>query len=225
MSKISDRTTTIQLMLGNRSDLADRIPRWTANAYIELGSNIPFPDLEEGPDDITTAAGADSYAYPTNALGITSCTMTFQGAKRAIRKKNIEYIDLYPTSNPGPPVVWAPFKNEQVFRPVPDRDYLITRRFWKKPMVDQTTINTINNTTLLLPDNWLEVLDYAAALRGFVELEENSKAGELRMLLYGDPKHPADNPGLIKQRLTRIQTENMNSDYGMRMRIRNYTSL
>lgn len=222
MSTIAERTETVRLMLGNRSDLEDRIPRWTAKAYVELASNVPFPELEES-DPITTTSGADNYQYPTDAMGIISCTLSFQGAKRAIRKKNIEYIDLYPTTALGPPAIWAPYKQEQIFRPVPDGAYDIMRRFWKKPVVDFTDTTSIDATDLLVPDNWLEIVDYASALRGFVELKDRGKAQELRILLYGDPRHPADNPGLIKERLTRIQAENVNSDYGLRMRVRRYT--
>jgi hypothetical protein len=165
----------------------------------------------------------DAYQYPNQALAITACSMVYQGARRSIRKKDSQYIDLYPTNQQGPPVIWAPFKDTQIFRPVPDQAYTITRRYWKKPVVNFTSTSTIEATVLLLPDNWLEILDYAAALRGFIDLEEADKAGNLRMLLYGDPRHPADNPGLIKQHLTRIQAENMNSDYGIRMKVRPYT--
>lgn len=221
MSTIEDRYDGIKFMLGNRSDLEAQIARWTANAYIELASNIPFPNLERGPDDILTASGQDSYQYPSNAMGIIACSMLFNGAKRAVRKKNIEYIDLYPTTQQGPPVIWAPFNMQQVFRPIPGGSYTITRRYWEKPVVNFSTTDTINATTLLVPDNWLEVIDYSAALRGNIELDEKDKAQALNILLHGDPKHP-EQPGIIKQRLTRIQAENMNSDYGMRMRVRPY---
>lgn len=224
MSTIASQYDDVKFQIGNRDDLINRVPRWIAKAYVELGSNIPFPTLEEGPDVIVTAAGSDSYEYPSEALGITACTGTFNGAQRPISKKNMQYIDLYPTTAQGPPVIWAPFKTSQVFRPVPDRSYVITRRFWKRPIVDMTSTSTINATELLIPDNWMEILTYTAAMRGFIDLEDRQKGQELRILLYGDPKHPADNPGLIKERLTRIQAESMNSDYGMRMKVRPYTS-
>jgi hypothetical protein len=222
MAIISDRNTTVQLMLGNRSDLGSRIPLWTANAYIELSSNIPFPDLENT-DNILTVANSDTYDYPTNARGLLSVTLLLNNQPRPIKKKNIEYIDNYPTTSTGVPAVWAPFNYKQVLRPVPDTGYTVIRRFWTKPVVDFTTVTTISNSTIMMPDDWLEIVDYASAMRGFAELKDREKAKDTRVLLYGDPKDPT-NPGLIKQHLTQIQSENMNSDYGMRMKIRPYTA-
>lgn len=232
MALISDRTTTVQPMIGNRTDLSARIPIWTANAYIELASNIPFPDLEA--TDVLSTVGSsgpqnfppanDTYDYPTNAQGILSCTIIVQNVPYPVSKKNIEYIDQYPTLYPGRPVIWAPFNYHQIFRPVPDQSYQVIRRFWTRPVVDFTSTSTINATILSLPPDWLEIVDYTSALRGFMELKDYEKAQGIRIILYGDPKHPQDNPGLIKQRLTQIQSENMNSDYGMRMKIRKYTS-
>lgn len=219
---ISDRAVTVQLMIGNRSDVPNRIPVWIANAYIEICSNIPFPDLE-ATDNLQTVIGTDAYNYPTNARGILATTLFFGTQPRPIVKKNIEYVDNYPSSTQGIPAVWAPFNYQQVFRPVPDNSYTVTRRFWTKPVVDFTSPTTINSTTLFIPDDWLEVLDYSAALRGFMELKDYEKAKGIRIILYGDPKDPT-NPGLVKQHLTQIQSENMNSDYGMRMKVRRYTS-
>lgn len=225
---ISDRAATVQLMLGNRNDLASRLPVWIANAYIELASNIPFPDLEASDYLLTTAGGGfppvgDSYAYPTNARGILSATMFINNIPRPIKKKNIEYIDFYPTIAPGPPAVWAPFNYQMIFRPVPDQAYTILRRFWTSPVVDFSSTGATSATQLMIPFDWFEVVDYMAALRGYMELQNTQKVAETRQILYGDPKHPQDNPGLIKQHLTPIQSENMNSDYGMRMKVRRYT--
>jgi len=221
VSLISDRVATVQLMLGNRADLASRIPVWLANAYVELASNIPFSDLEDS-DTILTVAGADTYDYPASARGIVASTLTVNSQPRPLTKKNIAYIDIYPSTNRGIPVVWAPFNYKQVLRPIPDDGYMIVRRFWTKPVVDFTSTTTINATSLSVPDDWLEVVDYAAALRGFVELKDREKAKDTRILLYGDPKDPS-NPGLIKQHLTTIQAENVNSDYGLRCKVRRYT--
>jgi hypothetical protein len=172
---------------------------------------------------LVTVANVDSYDYPTSARAIKACTLVFQNVPRPVRKKNIEYIDNYPVTSPGTPVIWAPYHYQQVFRPVPDLVYTIIRRFWIKPVVDFTSTTTINATTLLVPDDWLEVVDYTAAIRGFDELQNQQKGQETRVILFGDPKHP-EQPGLIKQRLQQIESENMNSDYGMRMKLRPYTS-
>lgn len=227
LNLIGDRAATIQLMLGNRTDLTSRIPTWTANGYIELASNIPFPDLEASDYLQTTAGGGfpptgDTYAYPTDARGILSATMYINNVPRPLKKKNIEYVDLYPTFTPGPPAIWAPFNYQMVLRPVPDQAYTILRRFWTNPVVDFTDSSSINGTTILIPYDWLEVIDYMAALRGFMELQNTQKVMEYRQVLYGDPNDMKKNPGLIKQHLTQIQSENMNSDYGMRMKVRPY---
>src|SRR5215831_804099 len=216
--KIGDLVNDVADLLGNRSDINTRISKWIAYGYRDIGHAIPFEELEET-DYTLLVPNLGGYDYPIGARAIKSMTMGFPAGKptsrRPLRKRNIKILDRYNLSTPGTPSIWAPFKNQFHVRPVPDQGYPLIIRFWKKVQLDQMDIN---NTELLVPDDWVEIVQYQAQIRGFMGLLEFDKAAAVRTMLYGNPKQP-DKPGLLKQRLTRIQAEYMDADYGFRPKL------
>jgi hypothetical protein len=73
-----------------------------------------------------------------------------------------------------------------------------------------------------MPDDWLEILDYSAAMRGLTELIEPDKAAALYNLLFGprgentiDPKTGRPKFGLIAQRMTAMEAEYTDAFYGL----------
>jgi len=102
----------------------------------------------------------------------------------------------------------------------------MTIDYWKKPAIgaEVTDEDTINAALVELPDDWFEILKQAATQKGHLALEEMDKASMVRQLLNGDPNSAKGFPGMIKERLTRNASENSLSDYGLRPRLRRYTS-
>lgn len=223
MALISDRVTNVRLKLGNRSDLDLRIKNWLADAYIDLGSNLPFEELE---DTITDALvpNIDSYVYAAQVRAVKALTLILpNGDTRPLHKKHIINIRRYSTTGSGDPAIWAPFKRVAYLRPIPRQAYPLLWDVWTKPQIDLSAGDP-GATQILLSDDWLEIIDYCATLRGHIELLERDKAGEIRMLLYGDPKHP-DQLGLVPAKLRQKAAENVAEDYGIRPRTRRYTSV
>jgi hypothetical protein len=74
-------------------------------------------------------------------------------------------------------------------------------------MLRQHPINaTLNQTQILIPNDWNEILVWAAVQRGFMEYLEYEKAQKVHMLIYGDPKYP-NRPGLLEARKKRREFE------------------
>src|SRR5437762_1570899 len=184
MSTILDRVERVRSMLGNRRDLDARIVSWLRDSYIELGMGYPFEELEDSAlVDVTP--GVDKYEYPTTSVLNGSDTVGFttraiksvtlmlgNGSTIPLRRRNIKFLDRY-SSTPGRPSIYAPYHNVIVIRPVPNADPVkLLWRIWLKPKLELDTIST----EILLPEDWLEVLDYMAAFRGHTELLERDKA-------------------------------------------------
>ncbi len=223
MATIADRESDVKFMLGNRTDLDDRIRRWYRDGYLEIGRSYPFEELEDTVEDTMVATIAE-YDYPDEARAIKTITMLFdQQQERRLWRRHIRIIERYPTQAPGRPIIYAPFGNQIIVRPVPDQSFDFRWRIWKKPIID----STIKDTVLNVPDDWLEVLDYAAALRGHVALLERDKAAEVHAILFGgvDPRNGKKSTGLIAEKMrTRSQAENVDSEYAIRPRVRRYTA-
>lgn len=223
MALISDRVTRVVNMLGNRSDLTTRAYAWIWDAYLELGMSYDFEELEDTwPDGLV--ANVDIYDYPPNARAVKALTRVevSTGESVPLKKKSIKNIRRYNKTQKGPPAIWAPYKNQIYIRPVPDKSYDLMWDIWVKPVQD----STIQNTEILLPWDWLEIVDIAAVARGFSELLEDDKAMAKLQLLHGaeDPRTGRRFPGLIAQRLQRKHAEAATDEFGMTPMVRKYCS-
>jgi|SRR5215831_1502338 len=223
---IADRLPIVRGLLGGREDKDTEIANWIANSYQSLGSSLPFETLEDTANP-TTVAGTDNYPYPPTARGIKSIVIGIPAANPQtfppLIKKNVQLLDRYGPQR-GTPSLWAPFGANYLVRQVPNDNYPLIVRFWIRPQI-QFLVGTTNAdpaTPLFVPDDWLEILDYSAQLRGYMDLQEFDKAQVIRTLLYGDPANIKRVPGLIKANLRRIQAEQDTNQYGLRPRIRRY---
>ena len=203
--------------LGNRNDLATKCTIWLAAAYIEVAMAYPFDELEKTILD-SAAIGVDYLDYPTDDNGevvraIKSIVLILSdGSTQPLQKKNIKVIDRYHSTSKGPPSIYAPFESLVYLRPVPDKTYDLKWRVWRRPHLD----TVVNDTVIELPDDWLEIVGYSAAIRGFTDLLEADKAAAIMQLLHGvtNPKTGAKlTPGLIAQKLLRKTVESEDSDY------------
>lgn len=220
MATIADQVTNVRLKLGNRSDIDARVAGWLVDAYRDLGSNYPFEELEDTINDLLVPnIGEYPYADQVRAVKTLSIQLP-NGDTRELKKRHIINIRRYSILSGDDPSIWAPFKRVAHVRPKPRNSYSLIWDVWLKPQIS----DPVTDTPILLPDDWLEILNFCAAFRGHIDLIERDKAGELRMLLYGDPKHP-DNLGLIASKLRQKAAENVAEDYPIRPRIRRYTNV
>ncbi len=226
MATISDRVSNVALELGNRSDLSagvpSRIVNWLLQSYTDLAYDYPFEDLQDFADLTTTSNQWFMDFDPTwRAInGITAYRL--DGTPIPLDYKDIRYLRRYSETKTSIPSVWADYKNQIQFRPVSNGTYKFTIDVWLKPFIE----TVIADTTLHVPDDWLEIIDMGAILRGHRSLLERDKAREMQELLFGfnDPRTGRITPGLIHAKWTRRQAQAPMQDYGMRPKVRSYTN-
>ena len=225
MATILDRAPEVIAMLGNRTDITSRVYQWISDAYVELAMGYKFEELEDTRMPLTSA-WVDTYPYDTDVRAVKTLSITFNlgtpaQTQRRLWRRNIRNIDRY-SNQPGSPAVYAPYNRSAILRPVPDQSYQMTWRVWLKPAIDPT----IQNTILNVPDDWLEIIDYAAAMRGWTKLMEFDKSQAIFAMLFGggeDQKTKKPYPGLIKGKMLLRQAESEDDNYPISPRVRRYS--
>lgn len=229
--------TTIQnleqeviLKLENRTSETANVDRYLRDALIELTGNPDlrdsFSELEEyGPLFNLTGGpiGVSVGEYPETSF-------VPQGPPADYNIKTLDFLiwtdyptnqhrrKLIPThfqdadkfqSSPSLPTMWYRFGNTIGFESTPNQNYQVQARLMRRhPITDYFNASGLLNTTvILMPNEWYEVLEWAAAQRGFMELLEFEKATSIRTLLWGDPEHPNDFPGLVASVKTKRRQE------------------
>jgi hypothetical protein len=229
-----------------------RIDNWIWQSYLELGMGYSFPEAE---DSFTGQwqQNMDAIPYPPQYRAIKAIEFYFQnGTAVRINWKDMQYLRRYPASsasipstiNPfpavGPPSVVADYAQQIFVRPYCDQNiYNYILDGWLKPsqLVGTSSVTPpyvaqgtadIGATMLLVPDDWLEVIDYGAMMRGHASLGEVEKANALQNMLYGYniPTTGKFVPGIIATKWTRRQAQAPYMDYGIQPRQakRGYTS-
>ncbi len=222
MATIADREPRVTFSLGNRTDLQSRIFGWLKDTYTEFAMAYPFEELEDTIED-QLVASIGEYDYPEEARAIKAVTVVFSdGSTRRLRRKHIRNIERYSTNSDSRPAIYAPFSDQIHVRPVPDTSETFRWRIWKKPVIE----DPLEDTVIELPDDWLELVDYGAMMRGFADLQEFDKAAGLQRVLYGgvNPSTGAFIKGLINTRLRRKQAESTDSEFAIRPLVRRHTN-
>jgi hypothetical protein len=240
MYTIEQRTQAVIDMIGGRTDQNNNIYSWLGYAYTEIGMSYDFEELEE---TTTTALDGNnsnnSYPYPTivdsnnnnwttravKSLVIVESNNSNNNLMIHLSHKPIQFFDRLPNVV-GRPAIYTKFKQNVILHPAPSNSYdgwLLRWRVWRKPFL--LAGNNLNSTEIYLPDDWVEILDYAAALRAHTRLLERDKAAEIMQLLHGseDPRRGRRVPGLIEQKLLQRHAESQYMDWGIRPRQRGYT--
>lgn len=221
---IALRKGEVLLELGNRSDLdtgsPSRLDIWYRDAYLSLCQAYDFEGLEftQAPQ----LSNSPSLIWPAQARAIKSMTITdSSGTVSYPDHKDINTIrKTQATSVPGKPSLYCVFGNPALILFAPTADagpYTVTMDLWSRALFDQTTLSA---TPLLLPDDWMEVLDYQVMIRGHARLGEPDKAAALQQLLYGytNPATGQYTPGLIYNLQLRRQANAPSRDYGLQPR-------
>lgn len=229
-----------------------RIDQWIWQSYLNLGMSYCFEGLEDSFTGQWTE-GMDFIPYPPSARRITSIAFYQQnGTPIRISWKDIAYLRRYPAQSPtvlvtdglksvGPPSIVAPFGEKLFVRPYSDANtYNFVADLWSKPQMTigedstdppYTSLGTadIGATVIAVPDDWLEIVDLGAILRGHTSLIERDKAREIQELLFGFtvPTTGKLTPGLIAQMWTRRQAQAPAMDYNIQPRQpkRTYTNV
>jgi hypothetical protein len=228
---IESRLSNVAMKIGNRQDVLQpapasgftysRVAGWLRDAYIAIATCRSF-EQTEFTYTFNTVQGCDTYVLPAQLRAPKAFTGYDQyGTPIQIDYKDMAYIRRYNagTQSQGVPTqarpsIWTLWNNKVILRPVPDQStYTFYFDYWQRPLITPDVVST----PLLLPDEWLEVVDYEAAIRGNAELQQADRSHEMQELLYGytDPVTRRFVQGLIERLQNRTQAMAPFVDYGL----------
>jgi hypothetical protein len=212
--KISSLIPGVRLKLGNRSDVDDQITIWLAEAIRNLSVNFPFTELQViGNTTTFNPTGAVQTRYPVSYfMNSTNDDLAFidtwwywfsgiSGAGQVLKYRNpaaiMSLMQLGSISG-GNPTYWTRFGNQVMVAMPPSAAF---NTFWlyqrKHPFPEFGNVGAVADSTIMLPDEWADVIKTVAAIKGAPDVEMVEKIPTWQKLLYGDPK-TTGNPGFIK---------------------------
>ncbi len=215
------------LKLENRTSETANIDRWIRDSLIEISGNPDyrdsFPELEVWGPVFQLTGGTQSTSVQeydeANIINVGDALIKTldiliwvdfptNTVRKQLNPSMYQDSDKF-QSFPSLPQDWYRFAGLIGFEPSPDKNYSVQARVMRRhPITDYFNASGLLNTTaILLPPEWFEILEWAAAMRGFMELLEFEKASEIRTMLWGDPEKPNDNPGLIASVKTKRRQE------------------
>jgi hypothetical protein len=240
---IANLEPEVILRVENRTTDTARADVWIRDALLEISGNPDyrddFDDLEVLGPTFNLTGGSSIAAGAVQEYSFTNIISQFNEQNMA--DYNLSTLDIliwidYPTNNnrrrlnytsyqasdkvpqyTSLPSEWYRFGYNFGVSPAPSMNYQVQARYLRRhPFIDYFNAQGLLNTTpVLLPAEWYEVIEWAAAMRGFMELLEYERANEIHTMLYGDPKEPG-NPGLIKNIKSRRRRENWRQQQSLR---------
>lgn len=216
MATIADVENEVIKKVENRTSDVARARIWIRDSVLEITGNPDFrnefDELEILGPTYNLVVGTQEYAFSNfiTAPDVNLATLDFflwtdpptNATRRQLTNMDYQEADRINPTN-GQPTKWYRFGDTVGFVNRPDKTYQTRARILRQHPIDDVTLQ---NTVLLVPRDWLEIVCYAAAMRGFIELLEYEKADMIRKLLMGDPKYP-DRPGLMYGRKKRKERE------------------
>lgn len=209
--KVENRTTDV-----NTSYI------WIRDALLEIANNPDYRDefveLEEfGPTFVLTggttpATSVQEYPeanlLPTGDINMATLDiLIWRDPPTNLTRQKLQPSHYQETDKSvvitSVPISWYRFGGTIGFYPSPDKNYQTQARVLKQHPIND---NVLAQTQILLPRDWNEILEWAAAERGFMELGEYEKASNIHTLLYGDPRYQ-NKPGIIAGRKKKRRQE------------------
>ena len=220
--------------LSQRDDVLIRGPQAIADSALELSQSFPFNGLQRTTSTpVQMTSGVYSYPFSTwvnagdiptfgttaNPKMIPSFFMFYnfpisgaQGSRSGIglTYKSIDALELM-FSTPGTPAYWTRYQNLVFIAPQPTQNYFSYMRYQIQHPFSNPAVLT---DTILLDDDWREILEYSAALRIAGNLRMLDYATQYHNILFGDPKKKGD-VGLITARVSQMENDIV-SNQGMK---------
>lgn len=228
---IRDLESEVILRCENKTTDTSRADVWLRDALLEISGN---PDYRESFDQLEVTGpvfnltqGQQEYPFTSLIAAGDYNLKTFDimlwtdYPTNSVRKKlhynDFREVDKFQQTQ-SIPVEWYRFGDNVGFNPVPNNPYQIQARVYRRHPLPAVNLR---DNQVLLPQEWNEVLIWAAVMRGYMEYLEFEKAQGVRTMLYGDPKHP-DKPGMIDNIKIRRRAEAWFEESALRPIVRGY---
>lgn len=223
---IEDLENEVILRTENRTTDTSRADVWIRDSLIELTSDPDFRnefcELEEYGPLYNLTPQQQEYQEAGNLIpggDVNIATLDIliwqdpptNSVRRKLTQSHYQKADNFqPTFSL--PTEWYRFALTVGFTPVPDKAYQVQYRMLRAHPIND---NALNQTVILIPRDWNEVLIWCAVERGFMELLEFEKATKIHMLLHGDPKFP-DRIGLYEGKKKQREKEGFRTEVPLR---------
>lgn len=216
--------------LENRQTDVNRVDIWLRDALIEIANDPDFRsdfiELEEYGPTFNLTPKIQEYAEAVNLIpsgdinNETLDILIWQDPPTNLLRRKLGMSHYQKADSFQPtyslPTEWYRFAATIGFTPIPDLAYQIQCRIIRAHPINDATLN---QTIILLPRDWNEILVWAAVERGFLELLEFDKAMKVHSILYGDPKEPK-RPGLLNGKKKQREREGWRTETALRPIVR-----
>lgn len=237
MATIDDVAVWATSTMLKRNDIISEARDAALKVYKLICGKVPFEALQRKSSELPCQAGVDSYdltAAPYNLAlaGIMSIRYTASpGQMWRMRRSHTRTYDAVTFTTGQNPRTYARFGNSIEFMPAPNSSSATFRvRFWGNPTIEAIPQDTV----LICPDIWQELLDWETMYRLYYIVGEPEKAMSL-IMPSAFPRQPAPSktrvsePGIIPRLWndllqTITQRENVDEDFSVNPIIRPYTN-
>lgn len=237
---VADLVPGVIEALQQRTDVAALAPKYIRKAIIELTSKYPFDELRRtGPQIQVTGADnmvsaflnpGDDYNWPeVIAVFVDSPNNTVLDTLDYKTPKAIEIITSPVTQ--GIPKYWTRFGQLIRIAPVPQQPFTIYMRYQVKHPFPQNTLDAValGAQPLFMPDDWEEIVEYAAAERIAVVKRWNEQANFIHGILWGDPDFQMSDgqrgrPGLVAARTLQVERDQQFNTRQFGIRVARYNA-
>lgn len=218
--------TEIQLgvrrKLGGRVDQNANLNIWIAETVLELAQSYSFKELLITGPAVPFQVGVNTYDRSTwcqagdDWTDIKSWFLFFNsnsGPGWQLKGRNISFVDQY-SNIAGIPAYWSEADGQNIVVGFnPNNNYYAQMRYQR---VNPFTYNVdgslapADTDIVYLPNDWQEIIEYAAAIRAASELRAFDYVDKYYSLLHGDDDYRESGgtkgkPGLIFGRITTMQ--------------------
>jgi hypothetical protein len=221
---INDLVQGVIDALQGRTDITAIIPRYIKRALQELTISMAFEELRRTGPQVTLTVGqpiypvstflnsGDDYNYPEAFVifvdpGTNKTTDT-------LKYKTPKAIEMMISpSTQGTPGYFTRFGTNFHLGPVPNQAFTVFLRYQVRyPFPAASDSTSLLGVPLLIPDDWEEIVEYAAAERIAFVKRWNEQRNDIHQLLYGDPEFMESagkrgRPGLLSARLLQVERD------------------
>lgn len=205
--------------------IAGGLYQWLQDGILELSRDYRFADLEKTGPTVPMVTGQTAYTNDymiqvgdagriTNLVPsffryfITSLSVGTNNPGSTLDWKTIDALELM-FNIPGIPTYFTRYSNSWMLAPSPNQAYLMYLRY----QVEHPFSTPVAATDPFLLDNdWKEIAEYAAAIRGANALRMTDYAAQYHNTIFGDPEFQASSgrkgmPGLIFRRTIQMESD------------------
>lgn len=195
--------------LGNRTDINDSIPKWIVAVVRNLTQNFPYEELRVTGPTVQFQANVNTYPVstflqPGDEFGLMNFWWMYyagtSGSGVVLKYRTPPVVASMAnvtsgTMSNGFPRYWTRYGTNFMVGMTPGAAYYTYMAYQRKHPFS-TNQSLWPEAQLLIPDEWQDVIEYAAAMKGAPEVQMDEKIPVWQTLLYGSGER--GKPGLIK---------------------------